>query len=142
MGHTGTRRSATGAQPEVAARATASVRQGFWSTLSHELRSPLNSVIVLSQVLAENVERTLTEKQIHLARVIHGSGKDLLALVDTVSLLAKIEGRRLVLSPGELELAALEGQLSRALEPLARARGLGLSVQVEPGAPRAMLTDP
>lgn len=117
-------------------------RQGFWNTLSHELRSPLNSVIVLSQVLAENGEHNLTDKQVHLARVIHGSGKDLLALVDTVALIAKIEAHRLVLSPGELEPAVLQRQLSRAFEPLARARGLRLSVQLEPDVPRAILTDP
>jgi CheY-like chemotaxis protein len=117
-------------------------RQGIWSTLSHELRSPLNSVIVLSQVLAENVEQNLTAKQVNLARVIHGSGKDLLALVDTVALLAKVEARRLILSPGELELAALERHLWRALEPLARARALRLAIEVEPGAPRSIITDP
>ncbi|HKU36530.1 MAG TPA: HAMP domain-containing sensor histidine kinase, partial [Polyangiales bacterium] len=127
---------AAGREPAVAAR------QGFWSTLSHELRSPLNSVIVLSQVLAENGERNLSDKQVNLARVIHGSGKDLLALVDTVALLARIEARRLVLSPGELELGALERQLWRVFEPLARGRGLRLSVELEPGVPRAILTDP
>jgi signal transduction histidine kinase len=141
-----THRPATAAtrEPELATTPSVSAggRPGFWSTLSHELRSPLNSVIVLSQVLAENVEHNLSEKQVNLARVIHGSGKDLLALVDTVSLLAKIEARRLVLSPGELELGALQRHLSRALEPLAHARGLRLSVEIEPAAPLAIFTDP
>jgi len=133
----------TGARELAAAPGpSTTARHGFWSTLSHELRSPLNSVIVLSQVLAENGEHNLSDKQVNLARVIHGSGKDLLALVDTVALLAKIEARRLVLSPGELELDALERRLSRTFEPLARARGLHLSIELEPGAPRAILTDP
>ncbi|HWO09030.1 MAG TPA: histidine kinase dimerization/phospho-acceptor domain-containing protein [Polyangiaceae bacterium] len=116
-------------------------RQSFWSTLSHELRSPLNSVIVLSHVLAENAEHNLTEKQVKLARVIHGSGKDLLALVDNMSLLAKIEGQRLILAAAELELSALQQQLSRVFRPLATARGLELSIEVEPEAPRAIVTD-
>ena len=137
-GHVGAPASAAPEGPS----APPAVRHGFWSTLSHELRSPLNSVIVLSQVLSENTEHNLSEKQVNLARVIHGSGKDLLALVDDISLLAKIEARRLVLAPGELGLGALRRQLLRAFRPLAAARGLRFFVELGPEVPAAIVTDP
>ena len=125
----------------VAPTVPAPARQSFWSTLSHELRSPLNSVIVLSHVLAENAEHNLSDKQVNLARVIHGSGKDLLALVDNISLLTKIEAQRLVLSLGTLELDALRQQMLRMFQPLASARGLRLSVELDADAPDVLLTD-
>jgi signal transduction histidine kinase len=116
-------------------------KSGFWGKLSHELRSPLNSVLVLSQLLAENAEANLTAKQVTFASAIHNSGNDLLALVNAISDLTKIENNRLVLEPTEMHFDQLEAHLVRAFEPVAKGRGLQFLVELGPGLPDAIVTD-
>jgi signal transduction histidine kinase/ActR/RegA family two-component response regulator len=118
-----------------------SQRYGFWGKLSHELRSPLNSVLVLSKLLAENPEENLSAKQVAFANAIHRSGSDLLALVNAMSDLSKIETNRLVLELTEMTFSNFRAHLQRAFEPLARARGLEFSVRLDEGLPASMVTD-
>src|SRR5262249_43631425 len=56
----------------------------FLAGLSHDLRTPLNSLLVLAELLAENPDGNLTEKQIEFARTILSSGNQLLDLADIV----------------------------------------------------------
>jgi signal transduction histidine kinase len=118
-----------------------SQRAGFWGKLSHELRSPLNSVLVLSKLLSENGESNLTDKQVAFAKAIHDSGNDLLGLVNAISDLSKIEAHRLVLEPVEMSFSQLRAHLQRAFEPVAAARELEFSVELEPGLPDSIVTD-
>ena len=124
-----------------APRSRPTQRFGFWGKLSHELRSPLNSVLVLSKLLSENADDNLTTKQIAFAKAIHRSGSDLLALVNALSDLSKIETNRLVLEPTEMTFEHFRAHLLRAFEPVASARGLGFSVRIEPGLPESIVTD-
>jgi signal transduction histidine kinase/CheY-like chemotaxis protein len=130
---------ARGAGP--ALRSLPSQRSGFWGKLSHELRSPLNSVLVLSQLLSENEEHNLTSKQVSFAKAIHASGNDLLALINAISDLSKIETNRLVLEPTEMPFEHFKAHLERAFEPVARERGLEFVVELEPGLPPSFVTD-
>jgi signal transduction histidine kinase/CheY-like chemotaxis protein len=123
------------------ARLLPSHRSGFWGKLSHELRSPLNSVLVLSQLLSENEEHNLSTKQVAFAKAIHASGNDLLALINAISDLSKIETNRLVLEPTEMPFEHFKAHLERAFEPVARERGLEFLVELEPGLPASFVTD-
>jgi signal transduction histidine kinase/ActR/RegA family two-component response regulator len=130
---------ARGANP--GRRPLPSHRSGFWGKLSHELRSPLNSVLVLSQLLSENEEHNLTSKQVSFAKAIHASGSDLLALINAISDLSKIETNRLVLEPTEMPFEHFKAHLERAFAPVARERGLEFVVELEPGLPPSFVTD-
>ncbi len=117
-------------------------KSDFLANMSHELRTPLNSSLILAQLLAENRTGNLTEEQIKYARTIQGSGNDLLALINDVLDLAKIEAGRLDLKPKRLETGELLGALRGQFEPVAASRGLTLRMSAAPGAPGSIETDP
>ncbi len=67
----------------------------FLANMSHELRTPLNSILLLSRLTAENPEGNLNEEQIESAKVIQSSGNGLLALIDEILDLSKIESGKM-----------------------------------------------
>ncbi len=117
-------------------------KSDFLANMSHELRTPLNSSLILAQLLAENRNGNLTEEQIKYARTIQSSGNDLLALINDVLDLAKIEAGRMDLKPQRITVATLLEGLRGQFEPVANHRGLALQLHVAPGAPQHIETDP
>jgi CheY-like chemotaxis protein/signal transduction histidine kinase/CHASE3 domain sensor protein len=113
----------------------------FLANMSHELRTPLNSTLILAQLLAENKGGNLTEEQVSFALTIRSAGNELLALVNDVLDLAKIEAGKIELRVLALSIERLVASLSRTFEPVARERGLDLSIVVDPSAPRSIDTD-
>jgi signal transduction histidine kinase/HAMP domain-containing protein/CheY-like chemotaxis protein len=114
----------------------------FLANMSHELRTPLNSLLLLARLLADNSEHNLNPKQIEFARTIHSAGSDLLALIDDILDLAKIEAGRMDVEPAEIRLAEVRGYVEQAYGLQAEEKGLTLDVQVAPGLPPAIVTDP
>ncbi|HEY8924391.1 MAG TPA: response regulator [Polyangia bacterium] len=113
----------------------------FLANMSHELRTPLNSMLLISNLLAENGEKNLTAKQIELARTIHSAGKDLLALINQVLDLAKVESGKQEVHVEEVQLGELAARLERVFGPLARDKALGFTVEVSADAPPRITTD-
>ena len=108
----------------------------FLANMSHELRTPLNSSLILSKLLADNKDGNLTEEQVKFANTINAAGNDLLALINDVLDLSKVEAGKLDLHAGATPIARLTGALSRTFDPIAKERGLQFSVIVDPQAPR------
>lgn len=98
----------------------------FLSTVSHELRTPLNSIIGFSELLV-NVEG-LTDKQRRWAVNIMTSGQGLLALINDVLDLARLEAGKLKLHPALVEPAALCEQAAVLIRPAAESKHLELKV--------------
>ena len=75
--------------------------------MSHELRAPLNSLLVLAEQLEDNPDGNLTERQVQYAHVIRSSGGDLLKLLNDILDLAKVESNTVQLDVADVSLAEL-----------------------------------
>jgi tubulin-specific chaperone A len=113
----------------------------FLANMSHELRTPLNSILILSRILSENQEGNLTDKQIEFVRTVHGSGKDLLRLINEILDLAKVESGRMEISVSRVDLEELLSAMRQMFEPVAEREGLVLTVSRSADCPEAMYTD-
>ena len=123
------------------ARASA-YKSEFLANMSHELRTPLNSLLLLARLLAENPEKNLTAKQIEFANTIYSAGSDLLALIDDILDLSKIEAGRTEVKPGEVAYDDIRAYVEQGFAPQAAEKGLKFSVEVAPElVGKVMVTD-
>jgi CheY-like chemotaxis protein len=113
----------------------------FLANMSHELRTPLNSMLLLSNLLAQNEAANLSERQVDFCKTIYGAGKDLLALINQVLDLAKIESGKQDAIFEQVRLRDLTERVERIFLPLARDKGLELNIELATGVPDEIVTD-
>jgi CheY-like chemotaxis protein/CHASE3 domain sensor protein len=114
----------------------------FLANMSHELRTPLNSTLILAKLLADNKEGNLSENQVRYAQTISSAGKDLLALINDVLDLSRIEAGKVDVTPESVGLAQVLEPLAKMLEPAAAEKKLKFVTVIEPGTPATLETDP
>jgi CheY-like chemotaxis protein/signal transduction histidine kinase/HAMP domain-containing protein len=114
----------------------------FLANMSHELRTPLNSLLILSKLLSQNPEGNLTAQQTEYAGTIHSAGSDLLALINEILDLAKIESGTMEVDVRSLPFANLKDYVDRNFRPVAENKGLEFAVQLAPDLPSGISTDP
>jgi signal transduction histidine kinase/CheY-like chemotaxis protein len=113
----------------------------FLANMSHELRTPLNSLLILAQLLAENAAGNLTPKQVEYAQTICISGNDLLALINDILDLSKIESGTVTLSISSESLFELRDYVERAFRQVAQDRGLAFGISMGESLPSRIATD-
>ncbi len=109
-------------------RQATSYKAEFLANMSHELRTPLNSIVGYSELLLQGLYGPLTERQADRVGKIHRNGYTLLALINDILDLSKIEAGRLDLSPSAVDLPALVQEIADVYRPEAEAKGLALTV--------------
>jgi len=110
---------------------TSKYKSEFLANMSHELRTPLNNLLILARVLADNTEGNLSQKQIKFAETIHSSGTDLLALINDILDLSKIESGKIDIEVGIVRFTELEDYCVRTFRHVAEGKGIGLSIDVD-----------
>jgi CheY-like chemotaxis protein/signal transduction histidine kinase len=120
---------------------TSKYKSEFLANMSHELRTPLNSMLILSKMLADNKEGNLSPKQIEYAQTVYGSGADLLALINEILDLAKIEAGAMTVDVTEVRLPELRNDLERTFRAIAAEKDLRFDIEIDVGAPPSVLTD-
>jgi signal transduction histidine kinase/DNA-binding response OmpR family regulator len=108
-------------------------KSDFLASMSHELRTPLNAIIGFSEVLLERMFGDLNDKQAEYLQDVLTSGQHLLALINDILDLSKVEAGQMELEVGPFSLReALEHGLTMVRERASR-HGIGLDLEVEPG---------
>lgn len=127
---------------KVAAEKASEAKSQFLANMSHELRTPLNSLLILARLLADNAEANLTPKQVQFAQTILGSGIDLLALINDLLDLAKIESGAITrLNVAPARLAEVAEELERSFRQLALDRRIEFRISLDPALPMLIHTD-
>ena len=104
-------------QLEVASRH----KSEFLANMSHELRTPLNAIIGFTRIVMRRSQEKLEPLQYENLEKILTSGQHLLALINSILDLSKIEAGRIEVHPGHVGLAPVLEQCVRTVEPLVKA---------------------
>ncbi len=106
-------------------------KSAFLATMSHEIRTPLNGVLGMAQAMAMD---DLTEQQRERLDVIRQSGESLLAILNDVLDLSKIEAGKLELEQAEFDIDETATGAFSAFSATAQAKGLAFTLKVQPAA--------
>jgi len=122
-----------------AADAANRAKSQFLASMSHELRTPLNGILGYTQILRR--DPALTDKQRDGLGIIHQSAEHLLAVINDVLDLARIEARKLELHPAEFDLPEFLHAVEAFFLPRAREKNLLLETAFAPDLPRVVTGD-
>lgn len=111
------------------------IKSRFLSNMSHEFRTPLNSITALTGLLLGRSDGDLTPEQEKQVSLIRKGAQDLTELVNDLLDLAKVEAGKIVIRPAEFEVANLFGALRGMLRPLLINENLKLIFEEPQGIP-------
>jgi signal transduction histidine kinase/ActR/RegA family two-component response regulator len=130
--------SLVNAQLEEATR----LKSEFMTRMSHELRTPLNSILGFSDVMMQGIYGPMSEKQLGGVERIHRNGAHLLALINDILDIAKIEAGRMELECTPFDPRELMKQVIEDNRSLADKRGLTLTAECDDKVYDRLLGDP
>ena len=114
----------------------------FLSHVGHELRSPLNSIIVLSDMFSKKGKETLSERQIKSAEMINRSGNQLLRLIDDIMDLAKVESGRISAEVTDTNIRSVMENCLSDLKFISDSKKINLALVISDDVPEKIQTDP
>lgn len=115
------------------------VKNRLVAFLSHDLRSPLNSIVGFSDVLARELDGPLTDEQRESVESIRESAEELLRLITDIVDTARFEAGRLPFRPEEVDVREAMQEALGAAERFARGRGVAFRMRAEEGLPSLWL---
>ncbi len=113
----------------------------FLANMSHELRTPLSAILLYTELLQESAKESGQVKTVRDLGRVRAAGNHLLALINDLLDLARIEAGQMKVQPEPVPLASFLRDIRNTLLPLVEARGNRLELQME-GAPESLEVDP
>jgi len=113
----------------------------FLANMSHELRTPLNSLLLLSKALADNANNHLDATEVEDAHIIYQGGQSLLALINDILDLSKVEAGKLNIHIETIKFTDVKDRLMQLFSPLAKNKKLSLNTIIDEKLPSNFHTD-
>ncbi|HEY7607697.1 MAG TPA: ATP-binding protein [Alphaproteobacteria bacterium] len=129
------RRNRQLSEANIAAHAAVEAKSRFLANMSHEFRTPLNAIIGFAEALKSGLFGTLNARQTEYAGHIHSSGGHLLALINDVLDISRLDLDAYVLHPERLDLGAAIAGSVRTLSVAAEQKGVDVAADVPAGLP-------
>ncbi len=111
----------------------------FFSSMSHEIRTPINTVLGLNEIILR--QEDASEEILKDARNIQGAGKMLLALINDILDISKIEAGKMDIVPVNYDVASLISEIVNMIWLKAEEKGLKFNVNIDPNVPATLFGD-
>jgi signal transduction histidine kinase/DNA-binding response OmpR family regulator len=120
-------------------RDSARVKENFLANMSHEIRTPMNAIVGFAQLLAQ---KPLEEDAQHYVKTIERSGENLLAIVNDILDISKIEAGMMRIEKVPFSLRGLVNSIQIMALPRANNKGIRLTVEIDNTIPDILEGDP
>jgi PAS domain S-box-containing protein len=124
---------------KAAAELASKAKSVFLANMSHEIRTPMNSIIGMTDIL---LEQPLDEAHYKLLRSVSSAAQSLMAILNGILDVSKLESGRMELEEVEFDLHHLLRQVTDMMTISAERKGLAISLQIDPTVPRGVRSDP
>ena len=121
------------------AKAANSVKNIFFSQITHELRTPMNAILGFVQLMQR--DSSLSSEQQEQLKIISHSGEHLMALINDVLEVSKIEAGRLILEQNNFDLHQMLKGIEEMLKIKAQAKNIDFEIQYSDRTPQYIQTD-
>ena len=132
------RRTAELAVAKERAESADRLKSAFLATMSHELRTPLNSIIGFTGIMLQGLAGPLNAEQTKQLGMVQSSARHLLALINDVLDISKIEAGQLEIRAEQFDLRSSLEKVAALVKPLAEKKGLALRVVLSPDVGQAV----
>jgi len=111
------------------------LKSNFLATVSHELRTPLTSIIGYSEMLVEGIAGDMQGEQLEFVKTIHAKGEQLLALIQSLLDLSKLESGTMSVHKVPMRLEDVLTEAAKTVTPAARKKGVVVKVEIDAQLP-------
>ncbi|AXY76852.1 response regulator [Paraflavitalea soli] len=120
-------------------RDTARIKENFLANMSHEIRTPMNAIVGFTQLLGQ---KNLDSDAKHYVQTIERSGENLLAIVNDILDISKIEAGMMRIEHVPFSLRGLIDSIETMVQPRAASKGIQLQVEIDNTIPDILEGDP